>query len=239
MSCLHDYREEIDGPQSRIEVGNRRILCKGAKGGDGGAAKREAERQARIKAATDSVNSIFGINNDEAAKQRQSMYDTTKNDVRTYYSKQLEEDRENALRQLNFHKARMGIIGSSQSNDLDTQFQKAYDTGLLDVANKADTAANNFKTADEQSRLNLISKVVAGMDQGTAAANAAATLQTNAQAAKDSYASARMGNVFSDLLNAYSQGQYLAGGNAAKTQQTNQYGNYYPTSGDTGTISSN
>ena len=38
MSCLHDYREEIDGPQSRIEVGNRRILCKGAKGGDGGAA---------------------------------------------------------------------------------------------------------------------------------------------------------------------------------------------------------
>lgn len=234
---LHDYREEIDGPQGRIEAGNRRILGKGGgKSSDGGAAAREAERQARITAGTNAVNNIFGIGNDEAAKQRQALYDTTKEDVRSYYTKQLEEDKANALRQLNFQKARQGTFGSSQANDIDTEFQKAYDTGLLDVANRSDTAATNFKTSDEQSRLNLISKVVAGLDQGTAAQNAAATLQTNANAAKEAYASSRMANVFSDLLGAYNQGQYIAGTQSAKQQQANQYGNFYPSSGDDGTI---
>ena len=234
---LHDYREEIDGPQGRIEAGNRRILGKGGgKSSDGGAAKREAERQARITAGTNAVNNIFGIGNDDAAQQRQAMYDTTKEDVRSYYTKQLEEDKANARRQLNFQKARQGTFGSSQANDIDTEFQKAYDTGLLDVANRADTAATNFKTSDEQSRLNLISKVVAGLDQGTAAQNAAATLQTNANAAKEAYASSRMANVFSDLLESYNQGQYIAGTQAAKQQQANPYGNFYPSSGDDGTI---
>lgn len=325
---LHDYREEIDGPQGRIEAGNRRILGKGGGGGgDGGAAQREAERQARIAAGTDAVNRIFGVGGQtqpvktgtklagykstsapsdsyymgarninipaetisvdeynrrkgavsnpnqvqetmfggnrnssnsfdqsewlpvyedvfetvesdasKAAKARQALYDTTKEDVRSYYTKQLEEDKANAMRQLNFQKARQGTFGSSQANDIDTEFQKAYDIGLLDVANRSDTAATNFKTSDEQSRLNLISKVVAGLDQGTAAQNAAATLQTNANAAKEAYASSRMANVFSDLLGAYNQGQYIAGTQSAKQQQANQYGNFYPSSGDDGTI---
>ena len=61
MSCLHDYREEIDGPQSRIEVGNRRILCKGAKGGEMGL--RSADRYPELFVqATDKlrVNDIAG-----------------------------------------------------------------------------------------------------------------------------------------------------------------------------------
>ena len=100
-----------------------------------------------------------------------------KEDTRKFYSSQLGEDRSKAQRELGFQKARQGIIGSSQANDMDTQFQAANDRGLLDVANRADSAATQFRTADEQARLNLITKVVAGLDQGTAAQNAASTLR--------------------------------------------------------------
>ena len=132
----------------------------------------------------------------------------------------------------------MGIIGSSQANDLDSDFQRRYDRGLLDVANRADSAATQFRTSDEQSRLNLIAKVVAGLDQGSAAQNAMSTLQTNANAAKEAYQSQRMANVFGDMLGGYNQYQYNQGMQAAKQGSTNQYGNYVPSEdGVTGTVS--
>lgn len=207
-----------------------RILLKGGGGGggDGGAAQREQERQDRISAGTNQVNSIFGMGNSGAQQQRQAMYDSTKNDTRAFYAGQLEEDKAAAQRQLEFQKARQGIIGSSQANDLDAEFQKRYDRGLLDIANRSENAATQFRTADEQARLGLIAKVVAGLDQGTAAQNAMSTLQTNANAAKESYQSQRMGNVFADLLGSYQQQQMNAGMQAGK-QQTNQYGNSFPT----------
>lgn len=228
-----------EGPQSYRDVTGKMILCKGGGGGgDGGAAEREAQRQNRIAAGTASVNSIFGIGNDEAQKQRQAMYDTTKNDTRSFYTSQLEEDKAKAQRDLEFQKARMGIIGSSQANDLDSDFQRRYDRGLLDVANRADSAATQFRTSDEQSRLNLIAKVVAGLDQGSAAQNAMSTLQTNANAAKEAYQSQRMANVFGDMLGGYNQYQYNQGMQAAKQGSTNQYGNYVPSEdGVTGTVS--
>lgn len=230
-----DYHES-QGPQSYKDVTGRAILCKGGGGGgDGGAAEREQQRQARISAGTDAVNRIFGIGNDESAKQRQALYDATRNDTRTFYSSQLEEDRAKAARELQFQKARMGIIGSSQANDLDSEFQRRLDRGLLDVANRSDAAATQFKTSDEQSRLGLISKVVAGLDQGTAAQNAMSTLQTNQNAAKEAYQSQRMANVFADMLGMYNQQQFNAGQQAAKQNQQ-QNGSYFTQRGDEGAI---
>lgn len=230
-------------PNQSARFGQARTLHKGGGGGDNGAAQqaqqREDDRQARIQAGTDQVNSIFGMGNSTAQQQRQSMYDSTKNDTRQFYAGQLEEDKSAAQRQLEFQKARQGIIGSSQANDLDTEFQKRYDRGLLDVANRAENASTQFRTSDEQARLGLIAKVVAGLDQGTAAQNAMSTLQTNANAAKESYQSQRMGNVFADLLGSYQQQQMNAGMQAGK-QQTNQYGNYTPTQeGVQGSVTSN
>jgi hypothetical protein len=171
------------------------------------------------------------------AAARSSLYDSTKEDTRAYYAKQLEEDREDAERQLKFAKARMGIVGSSMANDMDTEYQKALDKGLLSVANRADTAYTNLKNNDETARLNLISKIVAGVDQDTAVANALSTLQTNAEASKNEAQSEQMANVFSDLLNAYNTNSYNKGAAAAKTYGSNT-GNYFSnTSGTSGTVS--
>lgn len=233
-SHYHEYHES-QGPQS-YRVAGRTILCKGGGGGDGGAAKREAERQARIKSGTEAVNKIFGIGDDAAMAQRNALYDTTKNDVRSFYSGQLEEDKAKAQRELEFQKARQGIIGSSQSNDLDKEFQTRYDRGLLDVANRADSAATDFKTNDEQSRLNLISKIVAGMDQESAVQNALSTMETNQEQANSAYQSQRMANVFADMFNAYNQNQFNQGQQAAQ-QQANKTGNYYSAGNYSGTTS--
>lgn len=238
MRLIHDYQEQIDGPQSSKDITGRAVLRKGGGGGgDGGAAQREAERQQRIASGTAAVNSIFGIGNDEAMKSRNALYDTTREDTRKFFSSQLDEDRAKAERDMQFAKARMGIIGSSQANDLDAEFQRRLDRGLLDVANRADSAATQFRNNDEQSRLNLISKVVAGIDQGTAAQNAMNTLQTNAAAAKEAYQSQRMANVFQDLLGAYNQNQYMQGMNSAKTQQQNSTGNAFSTNSYAGETS--
>lgn len=194
---------------------------------DGGAAQREAERQQRIAQGTEAVNRIFGIGNDEAKAARDQIYSTTGNDTRSYFSQQLEEDRAAARRALDFQKARQGTAGSSQGIDIDTEFQKRYDRGLLDVANRADTAASGMRTSDEQARLGLISKVASGIDQGSAASSAMSQLQTNADNARNQAMTGRMANVFSDLIGGYNQGQMNSGIAAAKSQYGNQLGNFF------------
>lgn len=202
-------------------------------GGDGGAAEREAQRQQRIADGTDAVNKIFGIGNDEAKTQREQLYTTTGSDTRNYFAQQLEEDRAAARRALDFQKARQGTAGSSQGIDLDTEFQKRYDRGLLDIGNRADTAASGMRTSDEQARLGLISKVASGIDQGSAVSSAMSQLQTNAENARNQAMTGRMANVFSDLISGYNLGKTNAGIAAAKDQYQSQLGNFYDNTGRT------
>jgi len=208
----------------------------GGGGGDGGAAQREAERQARIAAGTEAINRIFGVGNDAAKAQREQLYNTVKGDTRNYFSSQLEEDKAAARRALDFQKARSGTAGSSQGIDLDTEFQKRYDRGLLDIGNRADSAYSGMKTADEQARLGLISKVASGVDQGSAVSSALSQLQSNLENSRNEAMTGRMANVFSDLINGYNNGQVIAGQNAAKQQYGSNLGNYIPSGGDNGTI---
>jgi len=209
----------------------------GGGGGDGGAAEREAERQARIAAGTEAVNSIFGIGNDTAKAQREQLYTTTGDDTRNYYTTQLEQDKADARRQLEFAKARAGLVGSSQGTDMDTQFQDRYDRGLLEIANRADTASSGMRTSDEQSRLGLISKVAAGVDQGSASASALAQLQSNLDSSRNTAMSGRMANVFSDLISGYKNGQVVAGQTQAAQQYGNQLGNFINASDSNGIVS--
>lgn len=214
-------------------------MCKskGGGGGDGGAAAREAERQARIAAGTAAVNKLFGIGDDSAKAQRDALYGTVGSDTRNYYSQQLEEDRDAARRALDFQKARTGVAGSSQGIDMDTEFQKRYDRGLLDVGNRADSAASGMRTSDEQARLGLISKVASGIDQGSAVSSAMSQLQSNLENARNNSMSGRMANVFSDLLGGFNAGQANAGALAAQKQyEKNPLGNFTVARDFSGTV---
>jgi len=289
-------------------------MCDGGGGGsDGGAADREAERQARIASGTEAVNALFGVGNQsqmvptgeksigsyqrtnvttgsdgtlqntvetispeeyaaiskkssggildrlkalsssgneykpvynllteskpstiaEAKAARDKLYTTVGDDTRKYYSSQLAEDSESAQRQLEFQKARNGTYGSSQGIDLNTEYQKRYDRGLLDVANRADTASSSMRTNDEQARLGLISKVAAGIDQGSAVSSAMSQLQSNLDNSRNEAMTGRMGNVFSDLIGGYTAGQTAAGIQQAKAQYGSALGNFYDNSSGT------
>ena len=210
----------------------------GGGGGDGGAAEREAQRQARIQQATDAVNKLFGIGDDSAKTARDSIYSTLGSDTSNYFNSQLEEDKEDARRQLEFHKARTGLFGSSSGTDLDNKFQQSYDRGLLDIANRSDSASAAMKTSDEQARLGLLGKITSGIDQESAVSSALSQLQTNAENSKNQAMTGRMANVFADLVAGLNTGQYNAGAAAAKQQYGGNLGNYYPsaTTGASGTV---
>lgn len=199
----------------------------GGDGGDGGAAAREAERQARIAEATTSVNKMFGQGDDAALTARNSMYATTRGDTNAYYAQQLAEDRAAAERQLKFSQARGGTYGSSQALDMETEFNRRNDRGLIEVANRADSAATGMKSSDEQARLGLISKILGGMDQGTAISSAANQMQANVETGRQNAMAGRMANVFSDLFSGVQNAQTQAGQLAAQKQYGNGVGNYF------------
>ena len=171
----------------------------------------------------------------KAAKSRDALYNSVGTDTRNYFNSQLEEDKEDARRQLEFHKARTGLFGSSQGIDLGNKFQQNYDRGLLDIANRADSAAAGMKSSDEQARLGLISKIVSGVDQGSAVSSALSQLQSNSESAINQAMTGRMANVFADLVNGFNTGQYNAGSAAARNQYGSSLGNYYPSGSSTGT----
>lgn len=167
------------------------------------------------------------------------MYATVGGDTRNFFANQLEEDRAAARRDLDFYKARHGLVGSSQGIDLNTEFQRRYDRGLLDIANRADAASSGMRTSDERTRLNLINNIVAGMDQGTAMSSALTQLQNNAENARQQAMQGRIANVFADLLGGFTTARHNAGMQAAlQQQQRDNLGNAFADTGKTygGTI---
>lgn len=162
-----------------------------------------------------------------AADARARMYDTVRGDTRNFYSQQLNDDREKAAREMRFRLARAGTAGSSQAIDMGRDFTKANDRGLLDVANRADSAASNVRSSDEQSRLGLISKIVAGMDQGSAMSSALSQLQTNADIERQNSMAGRMENMFADLFGTYNNGQIASGVSDARRAYGGGLGNYF------------
>lgn len=163
-----------------------------------------------------------------ARQMREAMYGKTRDDARAFFSKQLEEDKEQAARDMSFAHARAGTGGSSQAIDSGREFQTRLDRGLIDVANRADTAATNLRGADEQTRLGLISKVVGGMDQGSAITSALSQMGVNAEQAANAANSGRIANAFSDMASIYGRSLARDGEIAARERYRQQFGNVIP-----------
>ena len=197
--------------------------------GYGGAASNVAGRQQAATATEDIANATtYAPINAQAKTAREALYGDVRDDTRDYFARQLQRDKEDAARAQKFALARAGTFSSSQAIDEGRKFQDKLDEGLLEVANRADTAATNLRTADEKTRLSLIDRLVSGVDQGTVMTSALDTLNTNADNERNAATSARMGNVFADLTALYNQNQFNAGANAARSRYQQQFGNVFP-----------
>lgn len=133
----------------------------------------------------------------DAATARGAMYDDTKKSVFEHLMQQLNEQGDVAQRQAGFSLARRGLTGGSADVDAHSILDRERANAVLDIGNRADTAASNLKSADETSRLQLIDRIHGGMsaDQAITSANIA---QANAaQAAKSEALANSLGQIFS------------------------------------------
>lgn len=208
--------EQLD-QQSNMECGGAAIQAwprnrserlrphKGGGGGDGGAGAREAERQARIVAATNQINSIFnGANRDTMYNdQKSAVYDLNKAEV----------DRQAAVaeRANRFGLARSGLVGGSADVDSNAELNRRTNEGLIRTGGIADQSAADLKLQDEKTRANLISMAQSGIDTGSAATMALNGLSVNADQAAAQRNGATIGSLFGDLSQAYLVNQQAGG----------------------------
>lgn len=219
--------------------GSKRMTLEGGGGGggDGGAGQREAERQARIRAATDTINNIFNGSN------RQSMYDEQRKAIYDLNSTEVTRQATEAERNNRFGLARNGLVGGSADIDSNAELNRRTNEGLLQAGGIADQSQADLKAQDERTRSSLISMAQQGIDTGTAAQMALNGLSVNADNAAAARGGATIGNLFSDLSQAYLVNKMMQGQNAALMGVNaggipNAYGSQAPVSNGSGTSGS-
>lgn len=167
-------------------------------GGDGGAAAARAEeekRQRQIREGTSRINDIFDNNftDDYFGGRQQSYMD--------YATPQLNDQYQDALKQLTYSLDRNGTLDSSIRAEQMGKLQKLYDTNRQSVADKALGYGSQARSSVEDARANLISTLNATGDvQG--AVNSAMT-RSKALSAPDTYSP--LGQLFTTFTSGLGQ----------------------------------
>ena len=189
-------------------------------GGDGGAQQREDARQARIAAATEEINRIFG----DPANSRKALYDQQRDAVYGLNKAEVDRQGQVAERANRFGLARAGLIGGSTDVDSNAELNRRTNEGLIRAGGIADQSAADLKLQDEKTRSNLISMAQSGIDTGTAATMALNGLSVNADQAAAQRNGATVGSLFGDLSQAYLINQHTKGAsNAYSPYANNQF----------------
>ncbi len=173
----------------------------GIGGGSNKAAKaaqqQEAARQAGITNAVNQINSIY------SSPQRQKQYTDFQDALQGYNMQQLNQQKVDADRNLNFAMARQGLTGGSADADASANLARSYNQGVLKSQQQAASAAANLQSADQQQKQQLIGLAQSGLDATSASNQALAGLQMNLQAAQAQAQAQGLGDMFSGLAAYY------------------------------------
>lgn len=182
------------------------------KGGDGGAGQMRAdeqERQRKVQAAVDTINSTFN------GSGREAMYDDISNATRDVAMRDLDQQHTQASKQNLFGLARAGLLGGSVDAESGADLARRYGEGSIRATAAGQGAAADLRAVDERTRQSLIGLSESGMDTGTAAMMASGQMAAATDAARSASASANVGRLFDDLGQAYLQNQVLKARTAA------------------------
>ena len=169
-----------------------------------------------------------------ALRSSNQLYDTVSNDTYNFHKQRLDDGRDLAERSLRFQLARQGQFGGSLDVDQNGELAKGYNNGLVDARNLADAARNEALARDDQTRIDLINRINAGMDEGSAIASAGSQMQSNINQARDNALSQSLGDAFGNIALLKKQWDYQQGMN----QVQSQYPNYFKQTGNNGTVRS-
>lgn len=213
----------------------------GKKGGGGSSSysnymmEQEKKRQRQIDEATAAVNAAF--NQDERNRlyeqQRQNVYDLNAKEVERQAAEQERANR--------FGLARNGLLGGSADVDSVSELNRRTNEGLLNASGIADDSAAKLRSADETTKQNLLSLAQNGISGSDAANLTTSQLAANLDNASGDAAAATIGDLFSNIANAY-----LYNDAAKQAATTNSYlaslygrstGSSDTHKGDSGTVS--
>ena len=174
----------------------------------------------------------FAYQRGAALRSRNQLYDTVSNDAFNFHRQRLDDDRDQAERSLRFQLARQGQFGGSLDVDQNSELSKGYNNGLVDARNMADAARNDASARDDQTRIDLINRINAGMDAGSAIASANSQMQSNINQARDNALSQSLGDAFGNVALLKKQWDYQQG----MDDIMKRYPNYFTQGGNNGTV---
>lgn len=132
-----------------------------------------------------------------AKTARDALYKDTRQSVFDALMSKVNEQGADATDQVTINLARRGLTGGGADVAAHSRLDRERASAVLDIGNRADSAASNLKTADETARLQLIDRIHGGMsaDQAITSANIA---QANAaENAKNEALAQSLGQIFS------------------------------------------
>ena len=143
-----------------------------------------------------------------AKAARDAMYNKVGQDVFNLKLPTLQKQYDQAGSDLDINLARRGQRGGSvalmQQGELDTN----YNRGLTDLANMRQSTVNNARAADENSRLDLIGRIRAGMNQADALNSASVAQQNNLAKVQDNALAQTVSDYFGGMRYLQNQDQY-------------------------------
>lgn len=175
---------------------------------------------AEEKAKADALNAKSG--------ERQQLYSKIGTDATNVAMTDLNKERGISERELKFNLARNGLSGGSRDIDANKDVLDTYQQGVLKASNIGTQTANEARSSDEKTRVNLINSIQAGLTSGDAVQQAYAGMSNNAAAAQDAANSASLAGFFDVLRQQQEKNQYQAGVNSAFTNGSYKTSNVNP-----------
>lgn len=151
-----------------------------------------------------------GALNDKS-QAREQLYSKIGSDATNVAKTDIDKERMLTERELKFQLARNGLSGGSRDIDANRDVLDTYQQGILKASNIGTQTANEARSSDEKTRVNLINSIQAGLTSGDAVQQAYAGMANNATAAQDAANNASLAGFFDVLRNQQDRNQYRAG----------------------------
>lgn len=183
----------------------------------------QAGYDAAVQASKDKASAL-----NARAGQREQLYSKIGQDATNVAMTDLDKERGITERELKFQLARNGLSGGSRDIDANRDVLDNYQQGVLKASNIGTQTANEARSSDEKTRVNLINSIQAGLTAGDAVQQAYAGMSNNAAAAQDAANAASLTGFFDVLRNQQERNQYQKGVDGAiipgMTQKTSSNG---------------
>lgn len=165
-----------------------------------------------------------------APSTRQALYDDVSGATRDVALRDVDRQFTQASKANKFGLARSGLLGGTVDAESGSDLAQRYGEGRIKAEQAGVNAAADLASTDEKTRQNLISLAQSGIDTGTASSLAAGQMAAAANSARSASAGASVGDLFSNLSQAYLQNRITTAGQTGQVRQpggSNFFGNLF------------